>query len=93
MTGPYRIRPARPEDVPAVVAMVHELAEFEKSAEQCRVTETQLHDALFADSPAVFCHIGTDATGTPLGMMLWFIWASQLSKRSPKRSRSIWVNC
>ncbi len=70
--SPHSIRPARPEDVPAVVAMVHELAEFEKSADQCRLTADQLHAALFADSSALFCHVATDAAGTPLGMMLWF---------------------
>ncbi|KKK07163.1 GNAT family N-acetyltransferase [Micromonospora sp. HK10] len=41
------IRPARPEDVPAVVAMVHELAEYERAPEQCHLTEEQLTAALF----------------------------------------------
>jgi GNAT superfamily N-acetyltransferase len=45
------IRPARPEDVPAVVAMVHELAEYERAAEQCHLTTEQLTSALFASAP------------------------------------------
>ncbi|MGK5443313.1 N-acetyltransferase family protein [Micromonospora sp. URMC 105] len=45
------IRPARPEDVPAVVAMVHELADYERAADQCRLTPEQLHAALFATAP------------------------------------------
>ena len=39
------IRPVRPKDVPAVVAMVHELAEFERAPERCHLTETQLRAA------------------------------------------------
>lgn len=45
------IRPARPEDVPAVVAMVHELADYERAPEQCHLTEEQLTAALFATAP------------------------------------------
>jgi GNAT superfamily N-acetyltransferase len=45
------IRPARPEDVPAVVAMVHELAEYERAPEQCHLTAEQLTAALFATAP------------------------------------------
>lgn len=45
------IRPARPEDVPAVVAMVHELADYERAPEQCHLTEEQLTRALFATAP------------------------------------------
>ena len=41
------VRPARPSDVPAVVAMVHELAAYERSAELCRLTDEQLRAALF----------------------------------------------
>jgi nickel superoxide dismutase len=44
---PYQIRPARPSDVPAVVAMVHELAAYERAPEQCHLTDDQLHAALF----------------------------------------------
>jgi len=46
----YIIRPARPSDVPAVVAMVHELAEYERAPEQCHLTDAQLHAALFGEA-------------------------------------------
>ncbi|WP_442933773.1 GNAT family N-acetyltransferase [Micromonospora sp. CPCC 205556] len=45
------IRPARPRDVPAVVAMVHELADYERAADQCHLTEEQLTAALFPTAP------------------------------------------
>ncbi|RLP90258.1 GNAT family N-acetyltransferase [Micromonospora sp. BL4] len=53
MTSPVTptIRPARPEDVPAVVAMVHELAEYERAPDQCHLTTEQLASALFATAP------------------------------------------
>ncbi|RZT80865.1 L-amino acid N-acyltransferase YncA [Micromonospora violae] len=53
MTSPVNptVRPARPEDVPAVVAMVHELAEYERAPEQCHLTTEQLTSALFATAP------------------------------------------
>ncbi|WFE31950.1 GNAT family N-acetyltransferase [Micromonospora sp. WMMD975] len=54
MTSPVTvptIRPVRPEDVPAVVAMVHELAAYERAPEQCHLTAEQLDAALFATAP------------------------------------------
>jgi GNAT superfamily N-acetyltransferase len=74
VTPRFTIRPARPEDVPAVVAMVYELAEYERASEQCHLTEQQLHAALFAPTPAAFVHVAVEPeTGEPLGMMLWFL--------------------
>jgi GNAT superfamily N-acetyltransferase len=67
------IRPARPSDVPAVVAMVHELAEYERAPEQCHLTEGQLSDALFAPQPALFGHVAVDAWDEPVGYALWFL--------------------
>ena len=67
------IRPAHPEDVPAIVAMVHELAEYEKAPEQCHLTEDQLHTALFGARPALFGHVAVDGAGQPLGFALWFL--------------------
>jgi GNAT superfamily N-acetyltransferase len=70
---PYAIRPARPDDVPAVVAMVHELAEYEKAPERCHLTDAQLGAALFGPSPALFGHVGVDAGDRPVAYALWFL--------------------
>jgi GNAT superfamily N-acetyltransferase len=67
------IRPARLDDVPAVVAMVHELAEFEKAADQCHLTERQLRDTLFGDRPALFGHVAVAADEVAVGVALWFL--------------------
>lgn len=66
------IRPVRPSDVPAVVAMVHELAEYEKAPERCHLTEAQLHQALFAEKAALFGDVAT-LSGEPIGFALWFL--------------------
>ncbi len=49
-----RIAPIGPDDVPAVVALVYELAEYERLREQCHLTHQQLRDALFGPTPALF---------------------------------------
>ena len=67
------IRPARPEDVPAVVAMVHELAEYERAPEQCHLTGEQLHRALFDPGAALFSHVALDPQDELVGMSLWFL--------------------
>ena len=73
MSSTATVRPARPEDVPAVVAMVHELAEFERAADRCRLTTDQLTAALFAPRPALYGHIAEDPSGDLVGMALWFV--------------------
>ncbi|MFC0096562.1 GNAT family N-acetyltransferase [Micromonospora marina] len=71
--GAPTIRPVRPEDVPAVVAMVHELAEYERAPEQCHLTTKQLDTALFGPSPALYGHVAVDASDRPVGFALWFL--------------------
>lgn len=67
------IRPVEPADVPAVVAMVHDLAAYERAPAECTLTEAQLAAALFAEHPALFGHVGVDGGGTPVGFALWFL--------------------
>lgn len=54
-----RIRAIEPRDVDAVVAMVYELAEYERLVEQCRLTGEQLRAALFGPAPALFGLVAT----------------------------------
>ena len=65
------IRLARPGDEAEIVAMIHELAEFERAAEQCTVTETHITAALFGDNPVGFCHIA-EVGGDAAAVALWF---------------------
>jgi GNAT superfamily N-acetyltransferase len=72
------VRPIRPDDVPAVVGLVRELADYEKALHEARLTEEQLTTALFGDSPAVFGHVAVadeDGVnpGAVVGIALWFL--------------------
>jgi len=53
--------------------MVHELAEFERAASSCHLTDEQLQAALFGPEPAVFGHVAVDADDVPYGFALWFL--------------------
>jgi GNAT superfamily N-acetyltransferase len=66
------VRPIRPDDVPGVVALVRELAEYERALDEVRLTEQQLHDCLFGAAPALFGHVA-EADGEVVGMALWFL--------------------
>ena len=66
------IRDVAPADVPAVVALVRELAEYERELESCHLTEEQLAAALFGPSPALFGHVA-DLDGEVVGCALWFL--------------------
>lgn len=71
--GTPRVRPAEPADLPTIVAMVHELADYERAPKQCELTESQLAAALFASVPALFGHVGLNPEGQPVGFALWFL--------------------
>jgi GNAT superfamily N-acetyltransferase len=66
------VRRVRSDDVPAVVDLVHELADYEKSLHEVRLTEEQLTRVLFGDSPALFGHVA-EHDGEVVGMALWFL--------------------
>jgi hypothetical protein len=51
------IREMADADVETVVRMVHDLAAYEKSSDECRMTVPQLRGALFRDGAALFGHV------------------------------------
>ena len=66
------VRAAGPGDVAAVVALVHELAEYEKAADECRLTDDRLHAALFGPAPSAAALVATTADGAVVGTAIWF---------------------
>lgn len=64
------IRPARLEDVPVLLALVHELAAYEKEPDAVEATEADLHRALFVAHTAS-CHVA-EHDGEVVGFALWF---------------------
>ncbi|MEU1009509.1 GNAT family N-acetyltransferase [Streptomyces sp. NPDC088810] len=68
------IRTATPDDVPVIHALIRELAEYEKAAEEARASEEQVREALFGERPAAFAHLAVDEeSGEPVGFALWFL--------------------
>ncbi|MBM3689256.1 MAG: GNAT family N-acetyltransferase [Actinobacteria bacterium] len=65
------IRSAQPYDVPEILAMIRELAEYEREPNAVVATEELLHAALFGASPAVFGLIAEE-DGAAVGFALWF---------------------
>jgi len=67
------IREATPADIPEILAMIHELAEYERAPHEVVATPGQLREALFGDAPAVFALIAQeDSSGEAVGFALWF---------------------
>jgi GNAT superfamily N-acetyltransferase len=66
------IRTATTDDVPEIVAMVHELAEYEREPQSCLLTDAQLTAALFGPRPALFGDVAT-VEGAAAGCALWFL--------------------
>ncbi|MCV7197577.1 GNAT family N-acetyltransferase [Mycobacterium angelicum] len=68
----HDIRRARRGDVADIVNMIHELAEFERAADQCTVTEKQIATALFGGLPTLHGHVA-EIDGQVAAMALWFL--------------------
>ncbi|WP_131737692.1 GNAT family N-acetyltransferase [Actinomadura roseirufa] len=66
------IRPSTPDDVPAILRLVRDLAEYERSLHEVEATEEHLRDALFAPEPRVHAHVAEHG-GKVVGFALWFL--------------------
>ena len=61
------------DDVAEIRAMVRELAEYERAAEQATATEEQFREALFGEPAAAYALVAEDdVTGETVGFALWF---------------------
>ena len=66
------VRRARPADVDAMVALVHELAAYEREPGSCTLTAPQLAAALFVPDAALFAHVG-EVDGDIVAVAIWFL--------------------
>ncbi|MEU8798735.1 GNAT family N-acetyltransferase [Spirillospora sp. NPDC048819] len=66
------IRFATPDDVPAILRLIRDLAEYERALHEVKATEAQLHKSLFGDDPKVFAHVA-EHDGRVVGVSLWFL--------------------
>lgn len=68
------IRTATSDDVPAILTMIRELADYERAPHEVTATEAQLRTALFGENPAVYALIAeNDDTGEAVGFAMWFL--------------------
>ncbi len=65
------IRPATPEDLPLIAALIRELAEYERLSHAVHFQEEQLGQNLFGPNPGAEVLIG-EMDGTPCGFALFF---------------------
>jgi GNAT superfamily N-acetyltransferase len=66
------IRSARPDDVPAILAMIRELAVFEKLEHLVVADEPLLHEALFGARPSCEALVGEEGGGDVVTFALFF---------------------
>ncbi len=70
-----RLRPAEPADLGAVVALIGELADFERLTHLLQVTPESLHPHLFGERPAAEClvaEVDRDGGAAVVGFALFF---------------------
>jgi GNAT superfamily N-acetyltransferase len=66
------IRPAEPRDVPALIAMVLELAEYENAPEQAIATDADFSRDLFGESPRVHSLV-VEVSGEVVAYAFYFL--------------------
>ena len=93
------IRPARSDDVGALVQLVRELAAYEGSPAEVRLDEDGLEVALFGEPPRACAHVA-EVDGEVAGMAIWYrtfstwtgrhgIWLEDLYVRPTRRRRRV----
>jgi GNAT superfamily N-acetyltransferase len=65
------IRPATRADLPLILRLIKDLAEYERDPGAVVATEALLERHLFGDAPVAFCVIG-ELDGQPQGFALYF---------------------
>jgi GNAT superfamily N-acetyltransferase len=97
--GPANVRPARPQDVPLLLTLFRELAEYEHLEHELRGTEDLLSRALFGERPAAEALIakrGVEVAGYALFyptfssfLAIQGVWLEDLFVRPPHRRAGV----
>ena len=66
------IRSAKPDDLPEIISLIKELADYERAPDEAKATPEGLAVALFGSSPKVFCEI-VEVDNEILGFAIWFL--------------------
>jgi len=67
----FRIRLARPEDIPTILALIHALAEYERAPDEVIATESLLEENLFGAHPGAEVLLAEEKS-EPVGFALFF---------------------
>ena len=67
-----KIRQATIADSQAILGLIHELAIFEKAADQVEANEEDIRATLFASNPMVFCEV-VEEDEEVKAMAIWFL--------------------
>jgi GNAT superfamily N-acetyltransferase len=71
VTDAAQIRPATANDVPVVLDLIRELAEYEKLLHEVVATEALVRESLFGPKPVAECVLAC-VNGNPVGFALFF---------------------
>jgi GNAT superfamily N-acetyltransferase len=69
------IRTATPADVPTILSLIQQLADYERASDEVKATEAQLHAALFGPDAVASCLLAVregGPAGDVVGFALWF---------------------
>lgn len=80
----YQLRAAVAQDIPHILGLMREMAEFEKLTDIFKATEASLHNSFFGAQPVAHCLVGhtEDDPTTPVAYIMWFHnYSSFLDKR------------
>ena len=67
----FTLRPTTPADIPTLHRLMRDFATYEKLQHRFKITEADLHDALFGPNPPLDS-ILADIDGTTVGFALWY---------------------
>jgi GNAT superfamily N-acetyltransferase len=68
-----RIREAREGDVPRILELIKDLAEYEKSLHEVKATEADLRNSFFCENPQVFAHVAVNDEDEVIGIAIWHL--------------------
>ncbi|HEY1769916.1 MAG TPA: GNAT family N-acetyltransferase [Chthoniobacterales bacterium] len=71
MSESFSIRPAQKSDVPAILQLIRDLAEYERAPNEAVATAENLEEALFGERPAAEVLLGEE-NGEPVCFALFF---------------------
>ena len=79
MNSRFTLRPAEPADVPGIVDLMRQLAEYEGLADVFAATQASLHTALFGPAPMAECLVAAPGSRPQGGLLAYALWFQNYS--------------